>query len=53
VWSIYNTYEKSLSFYFVDVDIEKDAYCMYDYVEILKINATGTIKWYLIYYTVM
>jgi len=45
VWNIYNTNEKSLSLHFVDVDIEKDTYCMYDYVEIMEVNATGTMKW--------
>ena len=52
VWSIYNTNGKSLRVSFVDVDIEEDPYCTYDYVEVIEVNATGTIeRLYYLHYT--
>ena len=50
VWNIYNTNGKSLSVSFVDVDIEEDPYCIYDYVDVIEVNATETIiKDYILY----
>ena len=50
IWIVCGTYGKSLSVSFVDVDIEEDPYCIYDYVDVIEVNATETIiKDYILY----
>jgi len=44
VWSIYNDNEQPLSVYFADIHLEKQTECIYDYVEIVEVNATEIIE---------